>query len=210
MKALVRSGGSGTRPRPVTHTSARQSAPVANKPPLCCGLEAIAAAGITEAAIIVGDTAEEARKAVGDGSESGIEVTSLRQEAPLSLTHAVLIARDFRAEDDFLMCLGGNAITGGIPDGGEEFRAARPDARVLPTRVPDPSCFCGAGPDAAGRVVRLTEEPRRSRSDPALVGVCRCAPDVHEAVRAIQPPRRGEHATRRLVLGDFGTARIPS
>jgi len=95
MKALVLSGGSGTRLRPITHTSAKQLVPVANKPVLFYGLEAIADAGITDVGIIVGDTAEEIREAVGDGSKLGIHVTYIPQEKPLGLAHAVLIAREF-------------------------------------------------------------------------------------------------------------------
>ena len=68
MKALVLSGGAGTRLRPITHTSAKQLIPIANKPILFYGLEAIAGAGITEVGIVVGDTHAEIEEAVGDGS----------------------------------------------------------------------------------------------------------------------------------------------
>src|SRR6478672_7794657 len=100
MKALVLSGGAGTRLRPLTHTSAKQLVPVANKPVLFYGLEAIADAGITEVGIIVGDTADEITQAVGDGSKFGLAVTYIPQSAPLGLAHAVLIAREFLADDD--------------------------------------------------------------------------------------------------------------
>src|ERR1700748_2434077 len=106
MKALVLSGGSGTRLRPITHTSAKQLVTVANKPVLFYGLEAIAEAGITEVGIIVGDTAPAIEAAVGDGSKFGIKATYIRQQAPLGLAHAVLVAKDFLGEDDFVMYLG--------------------------------------------------------------------------------------------------------
>src|SRR6478735_6963260 len=141
MKALVLSGGAGTRLRPITHTSAKQLVPVANKPVLFYGLEAIAEAGITEVGIIVGDTAAEIRAAVGDGSRFGIEVTYIPQDEPLGLAHAVLIARRFLGGDDFVMYLGDNFIVGGIAGLVEEFRADRPDAQILLTQVPDPSAF---------------------------------------------------------------------
>src|SRR5690349_12676466 len=114
MKALVLSGGAGTRLRPLTHTSAKQLVPVANKPVLFYGLEAIADAGITEVGIVVGDTADEIMQAVGDGSKFGLTVTYIPQDAPLGLAHAVIIARDFLADDDFVMYLGDNFIVGGI------------------------------------------------------------------------------------------------
>src|SRR5919205_3884120 len=103
MKALVLSGGAGTRLRPITHTSAKQLVPVANKPVLFYGLESIAAAGITEVGMIVGDTAAEIQEAVGDGSKWGIQVTYLPQDKPRGLAHCVQIARDFLADDEFVM-----------------------------------------------------------------------------------------------------------
>ncbi|WP_228977252.1 glucose-1-phosphate thymidylyltransferase [Streptomyces sp. DH12] len=193
MKALVLSGGAGTRLRPITHTSAKQLVPVANKPVLFYGLESIAAAGVREVGIIVGDTTErEIRAAVGDGSRFGLDVTYIPQHAPLGLAHAVLIARDFLGEDDFVMYLGDNFVVGGITDLVEEFRARRPDAQILLTKVADPRAFGVAELDADGRVARLEEKPVDPRSDLALVGVYLFSPAVHEAVRAIKPSARGE------------------
>ncbi|MBY8339132.1 glucose-1-phosphate thymidylyltransferase [Streptomyces spinosirectus] len=192
MKALVLSGGSGTRLRPITHTSAKQLVPVANKPVLFYGLEAIAEAGITQVGIIVGETAEEIREAVGDGSAFGLDVTYIPQAEPLGLAHAVLIARQFLGEDDFVMYLGDNFVVGGIRDLVDAFRAERPDAQILLTKVANPTAFGVAQLDAAGRVIGLEEKPEHPKSDLALVGVYLFTPAVHEAVRAIKPSRRGE------------------
>lgn len=192
MKALLLSGGSGTRLRPITHTSAKQLVPVANKPVLFYGLEAIAEAGVTEVGIIVGDTAEEIREAVGDGSAFGLDVTYIPQEAPLGLAHAVLIAREYLGEDDFVMYLGDNFVVGGITDLVEGFRAERPDAQILLTKVPNPTEFGVAELDAAGQVIGLEEKPRHPKSELALVGVYLFSPAVHEAVRAIKPSARGK------------------
>ncbi|WNI27210.1 glucose-1-phosphate thymidylyltransferase [Streptomyces sp. ITFR-16] len=203
MKALVLSGGAGTRLRPLTHTSAKQLVPVANKPVLFYGLEAIADAGIKQVGIIVGSTADEIREAVGDGSAFGIEVTYIPQDAPLGLAHAVLIAQDFLGDDDFVMYLGDNFIVGGITDLVDGFRSERPDAQILLTRVSDPKAFGVAelGPD--GRVTGLEEKPKEPKSDLALVGVYLFTPAVHEAVRSIEPSWRGEleitHALQWLI-----------
>ena len=192
MKALVLSGGSGTRLRPITHTSAKQLVPVANKPVLFYGLEAIAAAGITDVGIVVGDTAPAIEAAVGDGSGFGISVTYIRQQAPLGLAHAVLVARDFLGDDDFVMYLGDNFIVGGITDLVEEFAATRPAARIMLARVSDPRSFGVAELDQAGRVTRLEEKPPEPKSDLALVGVYLFTSAVHEAVAALRPSWRGE------------------
>ncbi|MFF3324426.1 glucose-1-phosphate thymidylyltransferase [Streptomyces sp. NPDC002889] len=203
MKALVLSGGAGTRLRPITHTSAKQLVPVANKPVLFYGLEAIAEAGITEVGVIVGDTAEEIEEAVGDGSRFGVKVTYIPQEKPLGLAHAVVIAREFLGEDDFVMYLGDNFIVGGITGLVDEFRTERPDAQILLTKVPNPTSFGVAELDDNGRVVGLEEKPKEPKSDLALVGVYLFTPAVHEAVRAIKPSWRGEleitHALQWLI-----------
>ncbi|MER6565494.1 glucose-1-phosphate thymidylyltransferase [Streptomyces sp. NPDC001093] len=192
MKALLLSGGSGTRLRPITHTSAKQLVPVANKPVLFYGLEAIAGAGITQVGIIVGDTAEEIRDAVGDGSAWGLDVTYIPQAAPLGLAHAVLIAREFLGDDDFVMYLGDNFVVGGITDLVDAFRTERPQAQILLTKVPDPTAFGVAELDAAGQVIGLEEKPRHPKSELALVGVYLFSSAIHEAVRSIQPSGRGE------------------
>ncbi|MDQ0842761.1 MULTISPECIES: glucose-1-phosphate thymidylyltransferase [unclassified Streptomyces] len=203
MKALVLSGGAGTRLRPITHTSAKQLVPVANKPVLFYGLEAIAEAGITEVGVIVGDTADEIREAVGDGSRFGVKITYIPQEKPLGLAHAVAISRDFLGEDDFVMYLGDNFIVGGITGLVDEFRTERPDAQILLTKVPDPTSFGVAELDGDGRVVGLEEKPKEPKSDLALVGVYLFTSAVHEAVRSIEPSWRGEleitHAIQWLI-----------
>jgi glucose-1-phosphate thymidylyltransferase len=210
MKALVLAGGSGTRLRPITHTSAKQLVPVANKPVLYYGLEAIRDAGITDVGIIVGDAAAEIEAAVGDGSAFGIRVTYIRQQAPLGLAHAVRVARDFLADEAFVMYLGDNLIIGGISGLVEEFRRTTPDALILLTKVDDPAAFGVAELGPGGRVVRLVEKPADPPSDLALVGVYMFGTAVHDAVCAIKPSARGEYeiteAIQWLVDGEYEVA----
>ena len=193
MKALVLSGGSGTRLRPITHTSAKQLVPVANKPVLFYGLEAIAEAGITDVGIVVGETAPLIEAAVGDGSKFGLKVTYIRQLAPLGLAHAVLVAREFLGDDDFVMYLGDNFIVGGITGIVDEFAASRPAARIMLQQVSDPRSFGVAELDeATGQVKSLEEKPKHPKSDLALVGVYLFTPAIHEAVASLKPSWRGE------------------
>ncbi len=192
MKALVLAGGSGTRLRPITHTSAKQLVPVGNKPVIDFGLEAIAAAGITDVGIIVGHTGPEIEAYVGDGSRYGIAVTYVPQPEPLGLAHAVLTAEDFLGRDDFVMYLGDNLIAGGITEFVKQFEDRQPDAQILLAKVRDPERFGVAelGPD--GHVAQLVEKPAEPKSDLALVGVYLFSGRIMDACHAIEPSPRGE------------------
>jgi glucose-1-phosphate thymidylyltransferase len=192
MKALVLSGGAGTRLRPITHTSAKQLVPVGNKPILEFGLEAIHDAGITDVGIIVGETHEEIRAHVGDGSRFGISVTYVHQPLPLGLAHAVLTAADYLGDAAFVMYLGDNLIAGGISDFVRQFEAKQPAAQILLAKVRDPERFGVAELDAEGNVTRLVEKPIQPRSDLALVGVYLFSPRIIDAARSISPSPLGE------------------
>jgi len=192
MKALVLSGGAGTRLRPITHTSAKQLVPVGNKPILEFGLEAIRDAGITDVGIIVGETHEEIRAHVGDGSRYGIDVTYVHQPQPLGLAHAVLTAEAFLDDDDFVMYLGDNLIVGGITAFVREFQEGHPSAQILLSPVKDPTQFGVAELDSAGNVTQLVEKPAEPRSDLALVGCYVFSSRIMAAAHAIKPSDRGE------------------
>jgi len=187
----VLSGGKGTRLRPITHTSAKQLVPIANKPILFYGLEAIRAAGIVDVGIIVGETAAEIEEAVGDGTAFGLKVTYIPQDAPRGLAHAVMIAEEFMGKEPFVMYLGDNLIRGGITDFVDEFQRNRPNAQILLARVDNPSDF-GVAELKEGHVVRLEEKPDLPKSDLALVGVYMFDAGVFAATKSIQPSRRGE------------------
>ena len=191
LKGLVLSGGAGTRLRPITHTSAKQLVPVANKPVLFYGLEALRAAGVTDVGIVVGDTQAEIEAAVGDGSALGIRATYIRQDAPLGLAHAVLTAEEFLDGSPFVMYLGDNLLRDGITDLVDRFRASSSDAMILLQKVRDPESY-GVAELEDGRVVRLVEKPSVPKSDLALVGVYMFSPAIMESAHAIRPSGRGE------------------
>lgn len=199
MKGLILAGGAGTRLRPITHTSAKQLVPVANKPIIFYGLEDMAKAGIRDIGIVVGDTRDEIEAAIGDGSRWGVRITYLPQEAPLGLAHCVLIARDYLGDDEFVMYLGDNLLQEDLGDFVDGFAAARrenpdrpPRAQILLAHVDDPRQFGVAEVTPDGSVVRLVEKPADPPSDLALAGVYLFDATIHDAVRAIEPSGRGE------------------
>jgi glucose-1-phosphate thymidylyltransferase len=192
VKALVLSGGSGVRCRPFSYSMPKQLMPIANRPVLEYVLGGIRELGVTEIAMVVGDWAPKIAEAIGDGSRFGARITYLRQDRPLGLAHAVLLARSFLGEDDFVMYLGDNILPEGVVEIADEFRATRPAAQIVVHKVPDPRAYGVAEVDPDGNVLRLVEKPPRPHSDLAIVGVYFFTQAIHEAVRAISPSDRGE------------------
>lgn len=216
MKGVLLAGGRGSRLRPITHTMTKHLIPLANKPILYHGLEALRDAGVKELAIIVGcqhpdfpgslDTRPDIEGAVGDGSRWGLRVTYIEQDAPRGIAHAVWLARDFVADEPFIVFLGDNFVPSGIADFAREFELARPNAMILLCHVPNPQDF-GVAELAAGRVVRLEEKPAEPKTDLALVGVYLFDHHVWEAIPQITPSKRGEleitHAIQWLIDHDL-------
>jgi glucose-1-phosphate thymidylyltransferase len=192
LKGLILSGGAGTRLRPITHTSAKQLVPVANKPVLFYGIEALVEAGVTEIGIVIApETGDEIREAVEDGSALGAEVSYIAQEEPLGLAHAVLTAEEFLGDSPFVMYLGDNLLRDGITELVSAFREHEPEALIMLTQVLHPEHYGVAELDG-DRIVRLVEKPEDPPSDLALVGVYMFRPSVFAAAKAIEPSARGE------------------
>ncbi|MEU4273212.1 glucose-1-phosphate thymidylyltransferase [Streptomyces sp. NPDC026092] len=193
MKALVLSGGSGTRLRPFSYSMPKQLIPIANKPVLEHVLDDIRNLGVTDIGVIVNSAwASEIAEAIGDGSRLGVRVTYIPQDAPLGLAHCVALAEPFLGDEDFVMYLGDNMLPEGTASIAEEFRTGRPAAQIVVHKVEDPRAFGVAELDSEGRVVRLVEKPREPKSDLALIGVYFFTPDIHRAVASITPSARGE------------------
>jgi len=191
VKGLILSGGKGTRLRPLTYTRAKQLIPIANKPVLFYGIEALASAGIRDIGVVVGDTQAEIRSAVGDGSAWNIKVTYIEQDEPRGLAHAVSISQDFINGSPFVVYLGDNLLNHGIGTFVEEFLQDPPAAQILLAHVTNPEMF-GVAELSDGKVTRLVEKPKAPMSDLALVGVYMFGPEVFTSVKRISPSSRNE------------------
>ncbi len=171
MKALVLAGGAGTRLRPITHTSAKQLVPVANKPVLFYGLEAIRDAGITDVGIIVGDTARRDRGAVGDGSELGIKVTYIPQEARSGWRTACSSRGTSSATTTSSCTSATTSSSAASPSSSRSFEAASATRRSCSPRSTTRSSSASPCSTTRARSIRLVEKPKEPPSDLALVGV---------------------------------------
>jgi len=192
MKGLILAGGFGTRLRPLTHTSAKQLIPIANKPIIFYGIEALVRAGIKELGVVVGETAKEVQHMIGTGEHWNINITYIPQEAPLGLAHAIKISKGFLGGEPFIVYLGDNILKHGVDDFVQQFHRNKPNALILLTEVSNPQNFGVAVIDDNGTVQKLIEKPKEPPSNLALVGVYLFDQEIFHAIEHIEPSWRDE------------------
>lgn len=191
MKALIASGGRGTRLRPITHTRNKHLIPIANKPILHYAIEAAADAGITEVAIVINADSNEVPQAIGDGSRWGIHITYIPQVTPGGLAQVVALAEEFVGKDQFIFYLGDNMVVGGVRRFIDEFLRSGCNCFLTLSRVKDPERF-GVPEIRDGRIVSVEEKPKQPKSSFAVAGIYLYDHHIFEAVKAITPSARGE------------------
>jgi glucose-1-phosphate thymidylyltransferase len=191
VKALIASGGRGTRLRPLTHTQNKHLLPIANKPILHYAIEAAVDAGITEIGIVSNADSEEVPKAIGDGSRWGATITYIPQDAPLGLAHVVKIAEPFIKRDTFIFYLGDNMVVGGVKRFIDQFEKSKCNCFLTLAKVKDPERF-GVPEIVGSKIVRVDEKPQYPKSHYAVAGIYLYDHNIFEAVKNIQPSARCE------------------
>lgn len=191
MKALIASGGRGTRLRPITHTQNKHLIPIANKPILYYAIEAAADAGIKEIGIVHNADSQEVPQYIGDGSKWGVKITYIPQEIPGGLAQVVQLAEKFIAGDKFIFYLGDNMLVGGVKRFVDEFEKSGCNCYLTLARVKDPERF-GVPEIRDGKIVRVEEKPKQPKSNYAVAGIYLYDHHIFEAVKSLKPSARGE------------------
>jgi len=203
MKGVVLAGGVGSRLRPFTYSGAKQLVPVANTPVLYFPIRQLVEAGITEIALVVGDTEPQIRAAMSDGSQFGAAFTYVRQAAPLGIAHAAGLCAGFAGDEGFVLYLGDNVLVGGITAFVDAFRASSSAASVILKEVEDPRAF-GVAVVNGERLVRVIEKPADPPSNLAVIGVYAFRPPVFDVIAHQQPSARGELEIADAINGLLG------
>ena len=191
MKALITSGGKGTRLRPITHTQNKHLIPIANKPILHYAIESIAQAGIKEVGIVINADNDDVAKAIGDGGKWSVRIHYIPQEAPLGLAHVVKISQDFIGDDSFIFYLGDNMVIGGVQRFIEKFQQEKSNCHLTLSKVKDPSRF-GVPELKGNHIIGVEEKPKHPKSEYAVAGIYLYDKSIFEAVNSIKPSTRGE------------------
>ena len=191
MKALIASGGRGTRLRPITNTQNKHLIHIANKPILHYAIEAAVAAGVHEIGIVHNADSREVPDFIGDGSRWGARITYIPQETPGGLAQVVALAEPFAGNDKFLFYLGDNMLVGGVKRFVDEFERSGMNCFLTLAKVRDPERF-GVPEIRDGRIVRVEEKPKEPRSQFAVAGIYLYDRHIFEAVKAVKPSARGE------------------
>jgi len=193
MKAIILCAGKGTRLRPLTYTTAKHLIPVANKPVILYTIEKIKSVGIKQIGIIVSpENKADFEENLGDGSKYGVEITYILQTEPKGLAHAVLMAKDFLGDEDFMMYLGDNLIMDDIRPFVDEFEQRdNISALIMLSPVNDPTRF-GIAVMEGNKIVKTIEKPKEPPSNLAIIGLYLFRKDIFEGIANIKPSWRGE------------------
>ncbi len=197
MKAIIPTGGRGTRMRPLTFSTNKHFIPVANKPLIFYPVETIASSGIKELAITYNPGGlEEAKSYLGDGSRWGLAITYVLQEKPAGLANIVQVCEEFVGGESFVFHLGDNMFVDGIKEQVEYFEKEKPDGLVTMIHHKENKRMGVPYFDDKGRLIKYVEKPENPPHDFAVPGVYFGNANFFKCFKgknAIKPSERGEY-----------------
>lgn len=197
MKAIIPTGGRGTRMRPLTFSQNKHFILVANKPLIFYPIETIADAGIKEVGITYNPGGlEEAKGYLGDGSRWGLSISYILQEKPAGLANIVQVCEQFLEGESFVFHLGDNIFVDGIKEAVEYFEKEKPNGLVTMIHHKENRRMGVPFFNKEGRLIKYVEKPENPPHDFAVPGVYFGDSSFFKCFKGdkgIKPSERGEY-----------------
>jgi glucose-1-phosphate thymidylyltransferase len=197
VKGVILAGGKGTRLHPLTRITNKHLLPIYDRPMVTYAIEALVTAGVSELMLVTGGThAGEFFRLLGDGHAYGIDrLFYAYQEREGGIAEALGLAERFIDEEPVCVMLADNVLERSIQPAVEAFLRQQKGARILLSRVGDPSHLRHLGVpelDGDGRVRGIVEKPDDPPSEFAVTGVYFYDRTVFEIIPTLEPSGRGE------------------
>ena len=194
MKGIILAGGSGTRLYPVTLGVSKQLLPVYNKPLIYYPLSVLMLAGIREILLIsTPNDLPSFQRALGNGSNFGIDLSYAEQLKPDGIAQAFIIGEKFIGKDRVCLILGDNIFYGhNLELLLKESVKHTNGATVFGYHVINPKSFGVIELDKSGKVISIQEKPENPKSNYAVTGLYFYDNNVIEIAKKIKPSYRGE------------------
>ncbi|HVD00847.1 MAG TPA: sugar phosphate nucleotidyltransferase [Candidatus Dormibacteraeota bacterium] len=194
---MILAGGTGSRLHPLTRITNKHLLPIYDRPMITYAIEALVKAGVMEIMLVTGGThAGEFLRLLGNGHEYGIDrLLYAYQERPGGIAEALGLAERFGGGGPIVVMLADNVVERSLRPSVEAFAKQEDGARILLSRVEDPSHLTHLGVpelDAGGRVVKIIEKPADPPSPYGVTGIYFYPADVFEVIPTLKPSGRGE------------------
>ena len=193
-KGIILAGGIGSRMSPLTKAVNKQLLPLYDKPLIYYPLSVLMLAGIKKILIIVNKgQLNQFRKILPEKNNLGISLEYKEQIRPGGLPEAFTIGEKFINKDSVSLILGDNFFYGQsltkILKKNIKFKSG---AKIFIHPVKNPQLYGVATLNKNNKVSKLTEKPKKTKSNLAVTGLYFFDNKVVEITKKLRPSRRGE------------------